>query len=339
MSPTSDMIGVAVVGLGVGEQHLRAFQSHPRCRVLSVYDIDFHRAEKVAMGLDGCSVASSYEELLTSQTIDLLSIASFDDAHYEQTLDALHADKHVFVEKPLCRSLDELKKIKEAWNSAGSQVALGCNLILRSAPLYRWVRTQVLDGALGEIYAFDGDYLYGRKEKITDGWRRDVNNYSVVQGGGVHLVDLMLWITGQRPLAVQAVGNRVCTSGTAFRYHDFVAATYEFDSGIVGRITANFGCMHRHQHVLRIFGTNATFIHDEESSRLHTSRDPAVPANEVVQDSLPSSKGSLIPEFVDSILTGRDRREDTQLIFDGISACVAADEAARTNSRIAIEYV
>ena len=74
----------------------------------------------------------------------------------------------------------------------------------------------------------------------------------MLQGGGVHLVDLMLWLTGQRPAVVAAVGAAVATRGTAYRYNDFVAATYRFESGLIGRITANFGCVHPHQHVLRV---------------------------------------------------------------------------------------
>src|SRR5262249_50292734 len=150
-----------------------------------------------------------------------------------------------------------------------------CNLVLRAAPLYCWLRDTIAAGELGELYAFDGDYLYGRLEKITDGWRGEVDGYSVLQGGGVHLVDLMLWLTGQRPATVNAVGNRIATRGTRFRYDDFVAATYRFESGLIGRITANFGCVHRHQHVVRVFGTKGTFIHDDRGARLHSTREPS----------------------------------------------------------------
>src|SRR5262249_60336434 len=136
---------------------------------------------------------------------------------------------------------------------------------------------------------FAGDYRYGRVHKITEGWRRDVEDYSVLLGGGVHLVDLMLWLTGERPARVTAAGNRIATEGTAFRYLDFAAATYEFRSGLVGRITANFGCVHRHQHVVRLFGTLATALVDDEGPRLHTSRDPSVPARRLDLAPVPAS--------------------------------------------------
>ena len=49
---------------------------------------------------------------------------------------------------------------------------LACNLVLRAAPLYvGGSKRPSARGELGEIYAMDGDYLYGRLPKITDGWR------------------------------------------------------------------------------------------------------------------------------------------------------------------------
>src|SRR6185437_958145 len=119
---------------------------------------------------------------------------------------ALRAGKDVFVEKPLCRTEDELVSLHEAWRAAG-EPALASNLVLRAAPLYGWLRDEVDSGRLGTPYAFDGDYLYGRLHKILDGWRGQVDHYSVMLGGGVHLVDLLLWTTRQRPARVAAVGN------------------------------------------------------------------------------------------------------------------------------------
>ena len=53
-------------------------------------------------------------------------------------------------------------------------------------------------GVFGRIYAFEGDYLYGRMFKITNGWRRNIPDYSVMTGGGIHLIDLFLWLTGEK---------------------------------------------------------------------------------------------------------------------------------------------
>jgi predicted dehydrogenase len=328
---------VGVIGLGVGEQHVRAFGADPSCAVVALCDLDEERLSAARVRWPDARTTTDAAEVLEDPEIDAVSIASYDDAHYAQVVAALRAGKHVFVEKPLCRSRVELAEIARLWREREATV-LASNLVLRAAPVYAWLRAQREELALGRVYAFDGDYLYGRLHKITDGWRGDVEDYSVLLGGGVHLVDLMLWITGERPSAVSAAGNRISTEGTAFRYLDFAAATFEFPSGLIGRITANFGSVQPHRHVVRVFGTAATAIVDDAGPRLYRSRDPAKPPQKLDLDNLPASKGALIPSFVERIARDGSAAE-TQHEFDVISACLAADGALGKGEKVDIDYV
>lgn len=328
------MITAAVVGLGVGEAHARAYAADARAKLRWVYDLDAERARRCADELDA-RIAGSYDEIIADAETNVVSIASFDDAHYEQTLAALEARKHVFVEKPLCRTLDEARAVKHAWEGAGKP-ALASNLVLRAAPLFVWLRNELSTGALGTPYAFDGDYLYGRLHKITGGWRGNVHDYSVMLGGGIHLVDLMLWLTGQRPTRVGAVGNRISTEGTAFRYDDFVAATFEFESDLVGRVTANFGSVQPHQHVVRVFGTDGTFVSDDAGARIYTSREPEEEKRAISLSPTAVTKGDLVSVFVSAVESGDN--SGTQHELDVVSACAAAAEALVERETIDVEY-
>lgn len=319
-------LGIAVVGLGVGAAHARAYAADPRCTLRWLYDLEPERAGELARELGAGRVAESYEEVLADPAVGAVSIASFDDAHFEQVLAALRAGKSVFCEKPLCRTEAEVRALREAW-LARPELRLASNLVLRAAPFYRWLREECRGGGLGRVYSFDGDYLYGRLHKITDGWRRDVVDYSVMLGGGVHLVDLMLWITGERPARVTSSGNRISTEGTRFRYLDHVAATFEFPSGLVGRITANFGSVHPHHHVVRVFGTEATVLYDDQGPRQFRSRDPLVPVEPLGLATLPPTKGELIPAFVRSIVDSVGTVNETEHEFAVIRACIAADRS------------
>jgi predicted dehydrogenase len=333
MPPT---VGIAVVGLGVGEAHARTYLGLDQCCLRWLYDLDIERARAAASRLDGVGVAPAWDTILSDRSVDIISIASYDDAHAGQVIDALNAGKHVFVEKPLCRTLDELKAVRQAARGGGR--LFSSNLVLRAAPAYKWLKDAIAVGRFGEIYAVDGDYLYGRLAKITEGWRAGVSDYSVMLGGGIHMIDLMMWLTRQRPARVTAFGNRVCTSGTAFRYDDYQAATFEFASPLIGRITANFGCVHPHQHVLRVFGTRATFVLDDQGPRVANSRDtPSLERLDLA--TLPASKGELIPAFVERVLGGSDTAAEMQHESDIISACVAADRAARVGETIDVEYI
>ena len=330
------MIGAAVVGLGVGEQHARTYAADRRAKLLWVHDLDRPRAERLAAEL-GARVAADYETILADPSVQAISIASFDGAHFAQAREALRAGKHVFVEKPLCTTLEELAGLKAM--AQKGRLKVGSNLVLRTAPAYRWLKQKVQEGGLGKLYAFDGDYLYGRLHKITEGWRRGEKEYSVMLGGGIHLVDLMLWLTGERPSRVSAAGNRISTAGSAFRYDDFRAATLEFDSGLVARISANFGSVHAHQHVVRVFGTGGTFLYDDQGPRLHATREPGKAPARLDLAALPARKGDLIPEFLDAVSGSHGYDAVSQSFFDGIAVCLAADRAAERRSPQTIEYV
>ena len=330
-------LGASVVGLGVGEQHARAFAKDPRTKLHGLFDVDSRRSEMLARELSVPIVFQSYEDLLDSSDTQIVSIASFDDEHFGQILPALRSGKHLFIEKPLCRSYDELGKIKNAWQDAG-EPALMSNLVLRGAPLWSWLRETIASGTFGKVFAIDGEYLYGRIQKITEGWRARVNDYSVLEGGGIHVIDLILTLTGEKPTSVRAVGNRISTRNSRFRYDDFVAATYEFPSGLIGRVVANFGCVHRHHHVIRVYGTEATFIYDDAGARLHLSRDEDVRATPVRHAPLPSGKGVLVPDFIDSVVNEEKRHEMARREFDLMTVCLAGEQARHNGEEIEITY-
>jgi predicted dehydrogenase len=337
-------LGVAIVGLGVGRQHAEAFGALQECVVRAVVDLDQGLAEETAARYPGCTPYTSFDAAIERSDIDVVSIASFDDVHFEQVTRSFAAGKHVFVEKPLCRSADELSEIR-AWLKRSPQLRLASNLVLRGADLYRWLRAEIKSGAFGEIYAFDGDYLYGRLHKLTSGWRGERGGYSVMLGGGIHVIDLMLWLTNQQPKSVTAVSNRIVTRDTSFRSDDFSAGTFVFPSGMIGRITANFGCVHRHQHVVRIFGTKKSFVLDDMGPRVMIARDPVMPGTPVEAPerislaTKPDHKGVLIPSFVRAIRE-RGRAEDAEfaLSLDAISAAIACDRSAATGTSIEIDY-
>jgi predicted dehydrogenase len=318
--------------------HARAYLRTGECELRWVYDIDDARARTAVSTLGTGSVASSFEQILADPRVSIVSVASYDDAHFPQVMASLTAGKHVFVEKPMCRTYKEVAAVSGLWASKGGSLKLASNLVLRRAPVYRWLKQAIDDGELGRVFAIDGDYLYGRLDKLTTGWRRNVEDYSVVFGGGIHLIDLMVWLSGELPTRVAAVGNRICTTGTQFSYLDFAAAQFSAPSGLVGRITSNFGCVHRHQHVVRVFGTQRTFLHDDAGPRIHTTRDPAGRAEPVHLQTLPATKGELIPEFVSAVRNDRDLGAATRAVFDVLSICAASDASLATGRVEEIRY-
>jgi len=330
-------LGIGVIGLGVGEQLARTFKSDSRCNLLHVFDIDFVKSKKIASDL-GTHSAENINEILDDPSVDILVVATYDDSHIDQVVPGIQKKKHIFCEKPLCVNYGQLNKISKTWKSNDNKVKFFSNLVLRGAPVYSWLRKQIMSGEFGEIYSIDGDYLYGRLNKITKGWRGK-REYSPILGGGIHMIDLICWLTNKRAIKVNAYGNNISTKSSNLAFNDYVEASIIFEDNMVARISCNLSCVHRHQHVLRIFGTKKTFILDDQGPRIHETRNPDVGSKNIERETLPNTKGILISSFVDAIIDDKDTVSVTQEVFDIMSIGLAIDESLKSGKEIKINYV
>lgn len=332
------LLRVGVIGLGVGAQHIPAYASQSNCEVTALCDIDVAKRTEFAVKFPNMSITDDAMQMLTDPAIDIVSIASFDDVHAQQILTALENDKHVFVEKPLCLHANEVREIRQALKQR-PHLKLSSNLILRKSPRFMRIKQMIEDGSFGELYHLEAQYNYGRLAKITDGWRGEIPYYSVILGGGVHIIDQLLWMTKQRVVEVAAFGNRICSNDTNFKHHDMVAAIMRFENSMTATITANFGCVRPHGHGLAIYGTKATFVNGEPDGCLYTSRD-ASDKPQVISDVHPgAAKGDLIESFINSISGIAEPEVSADDVFEVMSVCLTIDKARQQNRTVEVEYL
>jgi len=326
-----------IIGLGVGERHIAGYRRHPDCTVVAVADLDPAKRAMVRRNYPDMRVHDSAEALLGEPDIDVVSIASYDADHAAQILSALATGKHVFAEKPLCQSAGELAVIRGAL-ARHPGLRLSSNLILRRTPRFRALKERIGAGEFGHLFHLEADYNYGRIHKIIDGWRGRQDFYSVMLGGGVNVVDLVTWLAGERVAEVAAFGNRIATAGTGFRFDDMVVAILRFESGLVGKVAANLGCVFPHFHRLLVYGTAATFENGFEGGRIWNSREPdAAPI--LLDEAYPGTeKSDLIPPFLDTILGRGEPEVGEGEVLDAMAVCLAIDDAARLGSVVKVPY-
>ena len=216
---------------------------------------------------------------------------------------------------------------------------MSSNLILRMSPRFRWLKQMVADGDMGQLFYVEGDYNYGRFHKITDGWRGKIDFYSVVYGGGVHIIDLLLWLTGDRVVEVAAYGSALSSEGTNFRYNDTVVSILKFESGMVGKVSANFSCVFPHFHALSIYGTKATFVNGLEHGTLFESRDPSQAGKKITAPYPGTQESTLVHSFVDSILNRSQAEVTEEDIFKTMSVCFAIEKATHQSDSVVVRYI
>jgi predicted dehydrogenase len=326
-----------IIGLGVGERHIAGYRSHPDCAVAAVADFDPAKRDAARRAYPDLRVHDSADALLDDRDVDVVSIASYDEDHAAQVLRALAAGKHVFVEKPLCQTESELAAIRAAL-ARRPELRLSSNLILRRTPRFRALKSRIASGEFGRLFHIESDYNYGRIHKIVEGWRGRQDFYSVMLGGGVHVVDLVTWLAGERVAEVAAFGNRIATAGTGFRFDDMVVAILRFENGLVGKVAANFACVFPHFHRLLVYGTEATFENGFARGRIWRSRDRDVEPLALDEAYPGTGKGDLIPPFIDTILGRGTPEVGEQDVFAAMAVCLAIDEAARTDKVVKVAY-
>ena len=324
-----------IIGLGVGEQHIAGYRAHPRCEVVAVCDTDPEKLELAKQRYPDLRRTLDPADVLADPEIDVVSVASWDDAHFTQIRSAFEHGKHVFAEKPLVLHAEEAAELA-AMLRADPRLRLSTNVPLRLSPRFERVRALVANGSLGRLFHLEGDYEYGRRHKLTDGWRGQIPYYSVVLGGAIHMVDLLTWMSGLRVVEVLAAqGTRIATDGTAFKHPDFVSALLRTEDGATMKVNANLGCVSPHFHAVRVYGTEATFVNGLPDGVLHRPG-----GSEVVDDPYPGVlKGDLIASFVESILTGSPAQVTEEDVFATLSVCLAIDRARETGRRAEIDYV
>lgn len=320
------MLNVGIIGLGVGEAHIHGYQNHPGCRVTTLCDFQPSVLERMRIKYPDMKFVSNPMEVLADRSIQVVSIASYDNFHHSQIMAGIAYGKHLFVEKPLCLYESEAKQISLALNQK-PELKISSNLILRKSPRFIDLKNRIQQGKMGSIFHIEGDYNYGRIQKIVEGWRGKLDFYSIILGGGVHLIDLMQWLTGDIVEFVSAFGNNISTRNSQFRFDDTIVSILKFRSGMTGKMTANFSCVHPHFHPLAVYGTEATFINGRAFGELYTSRDSAREPERLETPYPGTQKGDFLYNFIEAILGDQEPEVTRDEIFRSLAVCFAIDRA------------
>jgi predicted dehydrogenase len=185
--------GVAIVGCGlIGRKRAAALAG---ARLVACADTVPERAVELAGTVRGAH-AVNVEAAVSHPDVDLVVVATTNDALTPVAIAAVNAGKHVLVEKPAARNVTELDTLIEAARRANRTVRVGFNH--RYHPSLLEARRIIDSGALGTLMFMRGRYGHGGRVGYEREWRSD----PVLSGGGelidqgVHLIDLAGWFFG-----------------------------------------------------------------------------------------------------------------------------------------------
>jgi predicted dehydrogenase len=174
------------------------------------------------------------------------------DSHRALCLTALGAGAHVICEKPFVSSVAEADEVIAAADRAGRRLAL--NHEFREMPIFRAVRDHVASGAAGDLTFAQVWQLMDLPPWKEPGWRSQLLQRTLYEAG-VHLVDFLMALFGERPHAVSAT---ISSCGVREAQSDAVAlVTLEFSRGRLAHVIQNRLCQGETQYFeVRADGTS-----------------------------------------------------------------------------------
>lgn len=220
-----DTVRIGVIGLGNrGMGMLSGWAAVPGCTVAAVCDIRAPRAKTAADRVAAAGKprpaeyggsASSYQEMLDRENLDLVYVATPWEFHYTQGKAALLAGAHVGVELPIATELDELWDLVDTSEQTRRHLWLmeNCSYGRNELAMLKMAH----EGVFGDVTNGHGGYLHDLRELLfsdtyyTDAWRRKWHTRSIASFYPMHglapIAAAMDINRGDRMLTLQATAT------------------------------------------------------------------------------------------------------------------------------------
>jgi predicted dehydrogenase len=253
-----DALGVGFVGAGGFGQSvlLPALKGAGGNEPIAIASAGGATARRVGEQYGFRVATADANEVIAHPDVDAVFVLTRHDLHAPLVVRALEAGKHVFCEKPLALTRDELAAIETARAASKGDVMVGFNR--RFAPLVQRVAAHFAGRGAPLVmhYRVNAGFI------PPEHWVHDpVEGGGRILGEGCHFIDLLHFLAGAPPVRVYAesIGG-----GSRFRGDDNVAITIRFADGSVGTLTYTAsGDSTLGKEYLEVYGEGAVAILDD----------------------------------------------------------------------------
>ena len=244
---------IGVIGLGpIGKKHARLYREMADGELVAVCDRNAERADAVALA-HGVPAFYSVADMLASVELDMVSVATggeeYGSDHYEPTMEAIAAGKHVLGEKPISNEIAKGEEMVAAAQAAG--VCYGIDLNHRFTPAARLARQWVDEGRIGH-QLFMNISMWIMNPRESSPWFQ-------IKALHPHTVDIMRYFCGDIE-AVQCFGLKA-PGRTIWSTAQF---NMRFKSGALGHLTGSYDIERGHpMERTEVAGTKGRFVIDD----------------------------------------------------------------------------
>lgn len=331
-----------VIGCGSIAQalHLPGYANHPAVELAAACDPVEQRREEAVSRFGVERTYSDYREMLESEQLDVVSVATPNRFHAEQAVAALKAGAHVLLEKPAALSMKEIAQIKAAVGKSGKVLIVGYSHRFHRGNLK--AKRMVEAGVIGEPYMIRVRFAHMGP---IPGWAKSDWFYEPKLAGGgalldmgIHAIDQCLWFGGP----VRSVQAAAGTLRKDIKLDDNALLVLEFASGkALGYIEVGWTSPTGFNGV-EILGDKGSIVIDHANGMTLTTGKSTPDAKARIQrktkliDPKPTTGGwsAEVPELIKHIRLGSDRGHGIDAGGAALAVALAAYESSRTGKRV-----
>lgn len=333
MSTARDPLAVACIGMGWWSDVLAdAIKRSGKLRIAACYSRS--DAKRTAFSDKyGCRAASSYEAILTDDSIKAIINTTPNNAHLETTRAAARAGKHVFLDKPIANSIADARAIAAVCREAGVVLAIGYQR--RRESQFRWIRSQIDAGVFGKLVNAEANISRDRLGKIdVTSWRYTAEGMpgGVLLQIGIHYTDVLEYLLGP----VKAVSGMLTQLVLPGDNPDVASLVMEHENGALSTINASYASASEH-YAMNIYGKEASAYYDLHQGLRFLKRN-ASSADPVSVDKIDALVDEL-EEFAGAVAGTGQPEMDGERATASLAVIRAGIRSAREGRRVAVAEV
>ncbi len=209
-------VRVGVIGCGrQGRAIIAELGSFPDVEVAAICDIEPRRLDAGSRRTRGAKGYATHTEMLSSEKLDAVFVATPTHLHLVPVRDALQAGVNVYCEAPLAHTPEDARAIAAAARGSGKVFQAG--FLARANPVYQLARTFFVSDAVRRLATMEAirarkttwrTPTRGPDEDRQLNWRLEPDLSTGLAGEwGSHQFDVFHWYTGRYPESVQGRGS------------------------------------------------------------------------------------------------------------------------------------
>ena len=317
---------VGLVGAGfMGSVHLAAYAAMPDVEVVAVADPN----EEVAASV-GARSYPSYEALAAAEEVDVVDACVPTALHGDLALRVAGDGKHLILEKPIARTLEEAGKILSAFEAGEGRLFVGH--VVRFFPEYVGIKAAVDAGELGTV----GVVRTSRRSPFLRGWNDWYADWR--QSGGVlvdlviHDFDFLRWCFGP----VERVYARG-VMGREYNRLDYALVTLRFEGGQIAHVEGHWGYPAPFEYAIEVAGSKGLLTVDStEAPPLQLLQDADTAGEPPAVAVGRSPYAAELEHFVRCLRTGEEPVVDGRDAYEALRISLAAIESVQTGEPVTL---